>query len=153
MAIAASQQTLVHAVTEGLGKIRLLVRVAAIAQVRLLGHEQRSPFLGEMRGMARDTANAVGGVRRVDEIGMLAVALVAFQTPRADNIRGCVLEAENLRLVTAAFDVGRSWTMASFATVGFSPGSCFEDAVPMPRPLQVFEYIFVAGLAGFGSGI
>jgi hypothetical protein len=153
MAITASQQAFVHAVAVGLGKIRFPVGVAAVAQVGLLGHEQRSPLFGEMRRMAGDTADAVSSVRRAGEIGMLAVALVAFQAPRADGIRRGTLEDKYLSFVATAINVFRARAMAGFATVRLSPAFKFKDAVPVPRPLHVFEHIFVAGLAGIGANV
>ena len=59
MAVAARQQALVHAVMNGLGKLRLHLQVATVAE-HGLGHGQQCALhFRVVRGVAVDTADIV----------------------------------------------------------------------------------------------
>ena len=71
VAIGALKKTLVNPVTEGFAEIGLLIRVAAVTELRLLLDQQAALLFREVGRVARDAAHAVCRVRGTLEIGVL----------------------------------------------------------------------------------
>ncbi len=140
VAVAALNQAFVDPMMKRHGELRLLLKVARIAHLRLGLRQQELLGFGVMRGVARNTTdvvllmNGVEGVHVFGRRGMTGQATVV-------NLLGGVLgENENLRFIPAASDVGRPWTMAAFATLVRRPPLGIERRSPHgmfcrpPRP-------------------
>lgn len=62
VAVVAADQPFFHPMVVGLGKIRLLRNVAAVAQLRLSLHQQVLGFFGFVRRMAIQATHVIAGV-------------------------------------------------------------------------------------------
>src|SRR5271169_2671687 len=104
-----------------------------------------------VRRMARDAADVVLCVYRVDGVHVLSAASVAGQTTRVDFFRRSVLEQEYLCFVTAACHVVGARTMATFATLFRRTAFRVEGRLPVWRFLPTVIDFLVTGLAGLGA--
>jgi len=153
MTVAAFHQSLIHPVMEGLGKRRLYVRVAAIAELWLRYLKQSRFTFESMHAVAISATHirlAMGGTL---EIGMRPG--VAFQARSVYELRRRLAELKNLRYVAAAVDVRLARPVAAFASDSLA--AMHERKMSMGIGLKFLGQIAVAGLASlrpdkFGIG-
>jgi len=105
MTIAARYQAFVHPVVEGHCKLRLLLRVTGVAEVRLRLNEQKLGYLGVMGGMAIQAAHIVVAVDGSREIHLLLAGFVAGHTTIVHHLGGGSLETEYLGRVAGIIDM------------------------------------------------
>ena len=83
MAVAASEQTLVHAMMDRFGELRSDFPVAPVTQHRLRRCQQSSFYFGMMRRVAIYTSDIVLQVLGTQKVGMLFTKFMAAQTTSA----------------------------------------------------------------------
>ena len=127
VAVAALNQALIHAMVKGHAELRLLLKMAGVAKLRLGFYQQELPGLRMVRRMAGDATDIILRVHGIDRIHVLRAGSMAGQAAIIDFFGGMVLEDENLRLVAAAGDVGGPGTVAAFASLfGGAPALSFN---------------------------
>src|SRR3954471_22202494 len=112
MAISALHQALFHLVVERHVELRLGIRVALEAKLRLLNLQQLLRSLAVMNAVAAQAAHIVLAMGRAFEIRVLP--LVAAQASRIDLFGRCLRGIEYLGDIPATVDVRLARTMASF---------------------------------------
>jgi len=117
MTIAARYKALVHPVVEGHCKLRLLLQVAGVAEVRLRLNQQKLGFLGVVRGMAIQAAHIVVAVDGSREIHLLLAGFVAGHATIVHHLGGGSLETEYLGRVTGIIDMLCSRPMTTLAAL------------------------------------
>ncbi len=147
VAIAALDEPFVHAMVEGHGKLRLLLQMAAVAQLRLRLHQQEFLGLRVVRRMAGGATHLILAVQRVCGVHVLDGRSVAGEASIVDFLRRMFREDENLGLVAATGNVRSPWSMASLAALMGRAALGVERGFPVRRLLPAVVYLFVAGLA------
>ena len=117
VAIAALDQSHVHAMTIRPGKLSLLGRVASETKLGLRLHQHEVNVGGFMRAVTSGAADAVGQVLGLGEILCLQAGLMALSADGRCLGRAQCLEANDLGDVATAIDVGLRRTMATLASV------------------------------------
>jgi len=112
-------------------------------------------MMGRMAGDATDVILQMHGV---DSVHVLRAAGVAVQAPRADLLRRCALEGENLGLVSSAIDVGLPGTVTAFASLPRRAFLRIQSSYKMRGILKMLEeilgrHVCVAGFAGLGTNV
>ncbi len=106
-----------------------------------------------MGRMTAETTQIILTVRRARKVRVILPRSMAFQAALVYRLRGYALEAEDLRLIAAAFDVVLPHTMASFATLFGCAATLVQHGFPVRGLVKVVVDIFVTGFAGLGTGI
>jgi hypothetical protein len=83
VAITALDQSFIHAMMKGPGKIRFRGGMAAVAKFGLVLHQQVLGFFGVVRGMAIQTTHLAAGVRGLRKMSLLMLFGMTTQTARA----------------------------------------------------------------------
>ena len=151
--IAALDEALVYAMVEGHAELRLLLKVAAVAKLRLSFNKQEFPSLCMVRRMAGDATDTTFGVLGIDRIHVLGAAGMACQATLIDLFRRMFLEDENLCFIAAAGNVGPAWTMAPLAALLGRASARVIQCFPVRSLLPLVVNIFVAGFARICSHI
>src|SRR5580692_523831 len=94
-----------------------------------------------MRRMAGDATNVILQMHRIDRVHVLRSAGMAVQAPRADLLRRCAFEGENLGLVPSAVDVGLPGTVATFAALPRRAFLRIQSSYKVRRILRMLEEI------------
>ena len=148
VAIGAGNQARLYAMAERAVELLLLVRVTGVTKIWLFLYEQVLSLLRVMRRVARNAGDIIVVVAGALKIRVLFVELVTRKAALGDVFAFGILEDKDLTLVASAIDVGLPRAMAGLATLplrsllgqrGSKVASCFE----------IFEDVFVTGLAGF----
>src|SRR6266542_994996 len=117
VAVRALDQAHVYAMPEGAGELRLLLRVAAVTQLRLRLQQQPLRSSGVVRRVAAEAADSL---RKMDRLGKIAVFYIGLMTTHAAAAglrRRQLAKTNDLRLVSAALYVRAARTMAVLAAV------------------------------------
>jgi len=147
MAIGALHQVLVHAVAEGLGKLRPRFVVARIAQVRLFFGQQELLFFRVMHGVAINAAHVVGLMRGTRKTTVLRVVLMAGQAGFRDFGSGKLLRHHDFRLIAAPGHVIRSGPVAGYAALLPGLGALAQGGFPVRSLFEIIEKLIVASFA------
>src|ERR1051326_1042677 len=103
VAVAAHQQTLIHAMMHRAGEIRLHFQMAAVTKLRLRRFEEPPFNLGCMDRMAIDAADIVLQMFGSQKITVLFAEFMTIEAAAAGVGRGKLGKADDLRKVTTAF--------------------------------------------------
>src|SRR4051794_139421 len=117
VAVAASQQSFVHAMMRGLGELRLHFPMTSVAQHGLRHDEERALDFRFMRRVAIDAAHVVLQMFGAQKICVFFAKFVATQAAPAGFLARQRLEADDLGYIPTALDVFLSGTVACFATL------------------------------------
>ena len=97
--------------------------------------------------MTAEAAQVILAMCRARKVRVILPGGVAFQAALVNRLRGCGLEAEDLRFVPTAFDVVLSRTMAGFATLFRCATTLIQQSFPMRRLFKILVNVVMAGLA------
>ena len=147
--IAALDESLVDAMAKGTAEFRPDFGVAAITQLGLIRDEQRSFALGVMWRVAGEAANIIAGMRRTQEVGVFIAVGMTGEAVLAGLLCGQGLERNDLRFVTAGFDVRGSWSVAILTSVL----ARLDEGVMRGAGESFVVDVFVTGLAALGAGV
>ena len=117
VAVAAFDQPLVYAMPEGTVELGPCLRMASVAELRLVFRQEVPLRLCVVGRMAAQAANVAGCVCGPREIGVRVAIRVAAETSLAGRLRTQFLEADDLRDVPAALYVRGPRTMAVLAAM------------------------------------
>jgi hypothetical protein len=156
VAIAALHQPFIYPVMERHVELRLLLKMAGKAKLRLRFDEQKLRFFGVVRRMAGDATNVVLQMHRIDRVHVLRSAGMAIQAARADLLRRRALESENLGLVSSAVDVRLPRTVTAFASLPRRSFLRIQSRYKVRRIFKMLEeilgwHVCVTGLARLGA--
>lgn len=152
VAIRAQNQPLVHAMPKRALEVLLDLGMAAVAELRLLLHQQELPFFGVVRGMARDATYLIRTVLRATEVGVFFAIFVAGEAAPADFARIGAGKVEDLAFIASAFDVILARSMACFTTQGPAPLAA-QSRLPVASRFELLIDVLVTTLACIGTGI
>ena len=79
VAIAAGHKTFIHFVVEWLGEIRLYIKMAGVAKLRLRSFKQLGLHFGRVNGMAINATDIVLYVLRAQKVRVLLAKFMAAQ--------------------------------------------------------------------------
>ena len=157
VAIIALEKPLGHTVMKRPGKLGAHIPMAAIAELRRFGLQEKLALFCMMRRVAVDATHAVHEVRRALVVGMLFGVLVTAEAPRTRLLRRRILERENLCYVAPAVHMFFSRAVARFAAMPFrtlvTVELGFHRGSDMGRGFELVINFFVAGLAGVRANI
>jgi len=134
-------------------EFRLHLRVALVAKLWLLLHQQGSFRLRVVRGMATDTANVIAGMSGTGEVGVLVAIGMTAEAALVGFRHAQLLKDNDLALVATALDVRRSWTVAAFAIHPFAWGAGLETHLVVRCLFGYFVDVFVTALARFRANV
>lgn len=117
VAIAAGNQTHIHAMPVWTIELGFLRRMTSVAQLRLLGFEQVIGLRGMMRRMAAQASDSILQVNGAHKVQVFQGAFVALQAALAGLLGGELRETNNLCLIAPSLHVRRSGPVAVFASV------------------------------------
>src|SRR5215831_6635585 len=133
MTVGAAYQALVHAMVEGLGKIRLNLQMTAITKLRLRRSQELVFHFGIVDGVAVNAPNIIFQVVRTQEVGMLFAELMAAQTTLGGFLARQTGEADDLGRI-GRFSVLFAGSMTRFASLPLR--ACVLGQIGLPvRPL------------------
>ena len=134
---------------ERLGKRRLNVRMALVAERGLTRFEQGGLRLGLVDTVATGAADqsvAMGG-----PVKIRVIANMASQASRSNLFRGCCGESKDLGRIAAAIDMGLAWSVAALAC--HSLATVLKCQLGMRISSEALDPVLMAGGAGFLSDI
>ena len=149
MTVRTLHQALIHPVPERPAEFRFFFRVAAVTKLRLGGNQQGTRSLCMMRRMAGETSDVVFRMRGPEEIGVFGTGSMTGEAALVGLFCRQIFKRNDLRLVAAAFDVGRARAMTILATVLAG----FDQRVVRRVRKSLIENIFVTCLAGIGADV
>jgi hypothetical protein len=148
MAVAAAHQAFVYLVMKWLRKGRLYVCVAGIAKLWLRYLEKALLARKLVHAVTTGATYACVAMGGTVEIGMSA-----YMTTKAlvvDQFCGGLAELEDLRYISARFDMSLARSMAVLAR---DPFTAMHERHARVRIFREFTYkVLMAGFAGFGAG-
>lgn len=149
MAVTTAHQAFVYSVVKWLRKSRFHVRVAGIAKLWLRYLEKallRRKLMHTVAGVATYLCFAVGGTLKIWMSSCMT--LKAFGV---NQLCGGVAEPEDLRYISARFDVSLAGSMAVLAGDSFT---AVHERHARVRIFREFTYkVLMAGLAGLGASV
>ena len=147
--VAALDQSFVDPMAIRFGEICFGLGVTAITELRLFADQKELGLGCMMRGMAIKAAYVVAGMGRCRVVPLLVLLTVATEASGAGLLPRQGLEADDLRDISAPFNVLRARPMARFA-----PVPILQGGLEMRSALEILLVeIFVAGFAGFGAQV
>ena len=147
MAVTAAHQAFVYSVMKWLRKSRFHVRVAGIAKLWLRYLEKALLSRKLMHAVAAGATYLCFAVGRAFEIGMSAN--VTTKALVVNQFCGGLAELEDLRYISAGFDVSLAGSVAVLARDAFT---AMHEGHARVRIFREFTYqVLMAGFAGFGA--
>jgi hypothetical protein len=153
MTIAALDQALVDSMVERHLKLRLLLEVAGVTELRLCFGQQKLFDLGMMRRVTGDATHIILAVDRVDGIHVLRATGVTGHTTDIDVFRRSVLECEDLADIAAPSHMVRTRTMATLAPLVRRAARLIQCGFPVWRFLPAAVNLSMARLARLRSNV
>lgn len=149
VAVAAGDESLVHTMVVGTGKLGARRSMASVAKFGLRLNQQLALFFGVMRAMAIEAADVVAGVCGRAKVLLLVGLAVALETALAGFRARQSCKTDDLGFVAAARHVLGSRTVAGFTAVTIllerlKMGCAFE---------LLFVNVFVTSQANIRAGI
>ena len=153
VAIAALDQAFVDAVVERHVELSLLLKMAGVAELRL-GFLSRNSVVSAWCGEWQEIQLTSFFVcTELMAFMCCGAAGMAGQAAGVDFLGGVILKDEDLRVVAAAGNVGRSRAVAAFASLVRRAAFRVQGSLPVRRFFPAVVDVFVAGLASLGSDI
>jgi hypothetical protein len=149
VAIAALDQPFVHSMMERHIELGSLLEMAPVTKRGLRFDQQKFFCFRVMRRMARNAADIVPGMLRVNGIHVLRATGMARQAASVDLFGRVIFEDKYFGNVPPARDVRRSRTMATLASLVRRAVFRVERRLPVRCRFPVLVDVCVASLAGF----
>ncbi len=128
-------------------ELGFLLKMAGVAKFGLRLDQQKLLGRGVVRGMTRDTAHVALGMQGIYGLHMLGAGRVAGHAAIINFFGGMVFEDENLGDIAGAGDMGRSGTMAPFASLMGWPAIRVQCRLPVRGLFPIVVKVLVARLA------
>lgn len=152
VAVAAGNQSFIHAMVKRLGEIRLNFKMAAVTKVGL-GHFQKLPVhFGRVHGVTIHAANIIFQVLRTQEVGVLFTKLMAGEATLGRFLAREGGKTDDLGGI-GRFGMFLAGTVAGFATLELHAFVFVQLGLPVRATVITFGLLLVAGLAGFSPYI
>ncbi len=146
VAVGTLHQPLFNAVVIGLGEVRLLAGVAAVAQLGLALHQQMLLLLRVVRRVAIEAAHLVARVRRLGKMRLRMAVTMAGQAAGAIFCARVFLEDIDFALVAASGHMICPWPMTTLAALLRVPAVFDQGCFPMrglrPGVVDIFMTAF-----------